>query len=462
MRLSVIILLLIFSYNGHTQPNFPDSVQRLLDNIQSDTGRVQLLLKLAKDPATKTEFALKYLKEGLSLSKKKNYVVGKAKCLVELAKKFRLFGNYPAALDNALEALKLNESIQNDLGMIDNNIIIGVIYTDQPDFKQGRNYYFKAQDLSKKNGNAELARILIDLGDNFEKSDNLVSALSYTQQGYAQALNSKDIRFRGIALNNLGNIYSKIGQGDTAMSYYRRSLPDIIASRNDHTICETYLGMANLLNKLRKPDSVIYYAHRSLEVATANDYTKDKLNVSKFLTSYYDSVHNFDSAYAYQKISIVANDSLFSQEKIKDLQSQDLSESKRLQDIADALADERKSLKKNIQMVGIGAFIPVFFGFILLISRKKAHSKTIRFMGLFGLLLFFEFITLFLHPHIEEWTGENPVFTLLMLVVIAASLLPIHHKLEHWVIEKLAHQTNHIAQTVVEEAPKGEISQKAS
>ena len=49
--------------------------------------------------------------------------------------------------------------------------------------------------------------------------------------------------------------------------------------------------------------------------------------------------------------------------------------------------------KKNLQMAGIGAFIPLYFGIVLLGSKRKAKPKTIQFMGLLGLVLMFEFIS---------------------------------------------------------------------
>ena len=89
-------------------------------------------------------------------------------------------------------------------------------------------------------------------------------------------------------------------------------------------------------------------------------------------------------------------------------------------------------------MVAIGAFIPVFLGLVLLISKRKVKPRTIQFMGLLGLLLLFEFISLFLHPYIEKWTHHTPIFMLLILVVLASILVPMHHRMEHWVKGKLA------------------------
>jgi hypothetical protein len=62
-------------------------------------------------------------------------------------------------------------------------------------------------------------------------------------------------------------------------------------------------------------------------------------------------------------------------------------------------------------------------------------------MGILGLLLLFEFISLLLHPYIEKLTNETPVFMVLLLVAIASILVPMHHRLERWMKGKLASTT---------------------
>ena len=66
-------------------------------------------------------------------------------------------------------------------------------------------------------------------------------------------------------------------------------------------------------------------------------------------------------------------------------------------------------------------------------------------MGIISLLILFEFLTLLLHPLVAELTHHNPVYELLIFVSIASLLIPAHHRLEHWIIEKL---TNRPAGTI--------------
>jgi hypothetical protein len=84
--------------------------------------------------------------------------------------------------------------------------------------------------------------------------------------------------------------------------------------------------------------------------------------------------------------------------------------------------------------LGIVTFIVLF----LLFSRSiVANEKWISFFGILGLLIVFEFINLLIHPWLAHFTHESPVLMLLALVAIASLLIPLHHRLEKWIKEKM-------------------------
>ena len=54
-----------------------------------------------------------------------------------------------------------------------------------------------------------------------------------------------------------------------------------------------------------------------------------------------------------------------------------------------------------------------------------------------ALLVVFEFINLLVHPFLEEFTNHSQILMLLLLVGLAALLIPLHHRMEKWTINKL-------------------------
>jgi heme A synthase len=169
-------------------------------------------------------------------------------------------------------------------------------------------------------------------------------------------------------------------------------------------------------------------------------FTKHIYELSSFLTDFYNANQNIDSAYAYLKVTMATKDSLFSQEKVKQIQNLSFQEKLRQQEIAEAKQKADEERKKNLQLVGITAFIITFILFFLLIIRRRTKPRTIQFFGIVALLLVFEFIALFIHPYIEKWTHHNSIFMLMILVGIASVLVPLHHRMEKLIKEKMAHK----------------------
>jgi hypothetical protein len=81
----------------------------------------------------------------------------------------------------------------------------------------------------------------------------------------------------------------------------------------------------------------------------------------------------------------------------------------------------------------------------LLLSRSILVShKTVEFLSVIALLVVFEFINLLIHTWLEKITHHNPILMLLCLVGIAALLVPLHHKIEHWASNKLVEKNKAI------------------
>ena len=106
-------------------------------------------------------------------------------------------------------------------------------------------------------------------------------------------------------------------------------------------------------------------------------------------------------------------------------------------------AEEQR--KQIIQFALIALGIIVFIILFLLFSRSIVANQTlISFFGVLGLLIVFEFINLLIHPWLVSFTHESPVLMLLVLVLIASLLIPLHHRLEKWIKEKMTEKNKTI------------------
>ena len=99
----------------------------------------------------------------------------------------------------------------------------------------------------------------------------------------------------------------------------------------------------------------------------------------------------------------------------------------------------------NLQYAAIALSLIGFLVLFLLLSHSVVvNQRTIRFLGVVSLLLVFEFINLLIHPYLGEITHHSPAWILLIMVCIAALLVPLHHRMEHWLTHKLVEKNNRI------------------
>jgi tetratricopeptide (TPR) repeat protein len=444
MKKTLIFPLLFVNLTLFAQIHPADSLKLLLKTEMADSSRVLLMAELAEtywysDPDTSFSIA----QQGFALARQIRFVRGEANCLRNIGVILDLSGNYPAALEHYLQALKKFESLNDLKGMIKIYADLGATYTEQGDQKTAIYYTWKSKVLAESIPRPEYSIIgLINLGDIYEKLNKLDSARICTNQAYELAIKYNELLIQGIALNNLGNIHSKMHQGIIAMSYYHQSLLLVKGTGDHEAICETTLGLAKLFADAGQADSALYYSRMSLASAYASGFTKRILNASLFLTDYFKGKNLVDSAYHYQEITMAAKDSLFSQEKVRKVQNLNFLEQIRQQEIAEAKLQAQEKREGNIQMLGVGAFIPFFFGILILFSKWTKKRKIIRFLGLVGVLLLFEFIAYLLDPLIVSLSFGIPVLNLLFLVILASLLVPLDGWLEEWVNEKLAPDEN--------------------
>jgi tetratricopeptide (TPR) repeat protein len=261
----------------------------------------------------------------------------------------------------------------------------------------------KALDLASRMGDKAIVLYNFNnLEDFYAELDILDSALIYTIQAYNLSIqpNQRD-PLTGTALANLVHIYSKMGQDEVAMANFKLSISWFIKEDNFDGLSEAYLGMARLFRKAEAADSSFYYAKLSLAYGNKGGFSTRVMDASKFLTEYYISIHNVDSAFAYQSATIAAKDSIFSQEKQRMFQNLAFDETMRQQNLALANATQEKQRRDNIQFGLMAIAIVVFAIIFLLLSRTViVNDKWIRFLGMMDLLLLFEFLNLFMAPYI--------------------------------------------------------------
>jgi tetratricopeptide (TPR) repeat protein len=456
------LLFLVLTAIGSAQNRAIDSLKTLLQHTRQDSSRVVALWRLAEQyKYFKPDTTLKLAHEALVLARRINYIEGESRSLAVMATGQYLLGDYPKALNNYMLKLQLEEkrnSSRNYASALNN---IGLTYILLADYPNALGYLRRADSTVKAAGGktrAELENmILVNLGESFYRMNRHDSASYYFSKALIEGRINNDNYYRGAALLGLGNVDAATGDNDAAMGNYRQAYGFLKNGLDDDMLCETALGLANVFKKTGQPDSALFYAMLAFRTGKHDGFLSREFDAASFLSRYYQDVRNFDSAFSYLDHAVVLQDSLRGQAKTREVMIISSNEQLRQAELAEERQKEKESRLQQLQTLTICIFIPLFFLLTLAGSRIRIHRNLVRFMGVVSLLMVFEFLTLLLHPFIEQFTHHNNVLVLLVLVVIGAGLIPLHHRMEHLLIEKLTTQRTRKTKIVSSEAAIEEV-----
>ena len=439
---SALLFIMLFAAGTEIfgQRKVTDSLHNALKNERTDTGRAILLYNLSYAyQLDRPDSALLFAQQAYDISVRRRFLKGEAWSLAQMGNAFREMGNNAQALNYYLQQLVIEEGRGYADNLASVNMTIAFVYNREKDTANAIHYILKADSIINANHLDDMEiYALLNTGDIFEKAGKLRAATDYTQKCYGLALQNNDSIMIGSALSNLGNIYSKNGNYENAVSSYKQSIPFLTAGHDSKSIAETELGLAKTFFITTRFDSAKRYAMEAYRISQEKSFLQNALAAGSLLTELYKREQNTDSAFAYQEIVLDLKDSIESSEKIKQVESMSINEKLRQVHLAALQQEEKEETKEKLQLLAIGIMIPIFFLVTMYISRKKVSRKLIEFSGILSLLLFFEYITLFIHPFVTGITHHSPLLEIIIFVCIAALVVPAHHRIERWFTKRLA------------------------
>ncbi|MBN8786427.1 MAG: tetratricopeptide repeat protein [Terrimonas sp.] len=439
VRYFLTLIFLCGIYNTYAQKQKADSLEKLLTTAVNDTTKVILMWQMADAVSMyQPDTALKTVQQALFLAKRIKYTEGESRSLGITAEVFRKIGNYPKALDFNLRKLKLEETRQNQYNLASVLMNIGIVYVFQEEYREGLKYYFQADSIiTTYNIEPFKYHIALNVGDAYYRLNMPDSAYNYFNKSLQIARQLGDGDFIGTSMTGLAHCYLTEDDYPFALLNYQTALKYLSAANDDDIFCEAALGLSRLYKRMNKMDSAIHYAGISLSVAKKDGFLTHELDATEMLVDCYKETRNIDSAFTYMQQVYKLNDAINSRDKIKEVQIISSNEQLRQVEREEEKRIALKERSQQLQLLFIGIFIPIFFALTIILSRINIPIRVIKGLGIVSLLFFFEYLTLLLHPYVLEITHHTPLLEILIFVVIAAILIPAHHRMEHWLIEKL-------------------------
>lgn len=457
------------------------------NKMEEDIGGIQLRLAAINLSIPDKDKALNYINQAFPLISTLNNDSLKAESHNTYGHVYLARNEKILALRHYLNALRIAESLKKEPGkhslMRSCYQYLGSFYSGIEDYDKAIDYYMlaykKLDGMEEKNvpymrvidvnsiGNLYAFKKSYDMAINyFERSIAMADSLKFPTlkiPGYISLLNQylridqpqkalnyinssageslkkylSNFGFAGIIDQAYAVIYAETGSYDSSRFYFEKAMPYFEKNTNESNRMEFYRQLAGFYKKTGENDKAIAYYLQTKQLAEKNGNLDYVESAAKNLDSLYERTAQYKLASEYNGIYYLYKDSIEKINKEKELaQVEAADEQYRLQKIEEELA-EKKRRRNNIQYMGITISIVGLFIMLVVLGMFKVSANTIRLIGFFSFIMFFEFIFLLFKKNISSITEGEPLKDLAFMIALAALLVPLHHWLEHKVIKYL-------------------------
>jgi hypothetical protein len=440
-----------------------DSLKGNYDKARSDQERKASIVWFTRMRIPNDSVTLQRLFLLMGYMQKRGDTLNATYMKLIIAAKLDNVGDYYSSVQMSLECLPVFERMQDGGAVLWTEHFIGNALEDGFDFSQAIVHMRRALALAyQMQDSVQISLIMNDLGSTFAKAQLPDSGLVYAQQAANINESLHDTKDLGFSLGTLAENYIARGEFDLALPFLRKSInignqlsTDLIVTYGYNDETEAFLGLHEL-------DSAERCARVSLAMSS-----KDKLMVE--VQKSYDKLYRIykkknkqDSADHYLLLATIAKDSLYNIQKAQGLLALTFREEARQADLKAQRekADEQRKLYIQFSLLALG-IIALLITILLLSQSVIINEKWVSFLSTLGLLVVFEFINLLLHPALDSLTEGSPVLMLVALVAIASLLIPLHHRLEHRIKDKMVAKNKRIRLTAAKrtvERLEGELN----
>lgn len=330
---------------------------------------------MQKNPAE----ALQKWQEALAIFREINDVVGVADLLGNIGTFYYNRGDNVKALDHYLQSLKIAEEIGYKKAMINAlNNIGGIYFTKSATYDKALKYYQLALPLCKELADDNsLGAISVNVGNIYLKQNEDDSALLYFNEAL-RAYTESPANIPPV-YNSLGTLYLKDENFSLATSNYEKALLYARKTEGKLNIVKALIGLGKVQMKLENYRKAIGYYKEAEVLAKELDALADSEDIYEDLAIAYSRISDYNNAFQYQTLFTRLKDSLYNvafDEKVATLQFDFelekkqgeinlLTKDKELQEAA----LQRQRLVKNAFLSGL--ILILFIAFILFRNYRQ-------------------------------------------------------------------------------------------
>ncbi len=426
-----------------------NSLLKVLPKQKEDTNKVQVLMDISYTYSRISPYeGIEYAEKALILAEKLHWKLGIARSNSCIGANYFSLSNFPLAYKYWLISLEECEEIDFQQGVANHLNNIGNVFYSQRNYSVALEYYEKALSTNLKIGNEKSITVIYTaIGNVHAKQKEYKKALDYHYKALA-------IDLKHNIKSNIGSDYINIGSIYNDEENYTKALNELFEGMQFKKLVGENQGLANAyclignvyLNIAKKDfnsntlNQSIKYSDSALTIGERIGFLDNMQKTYHNLSDAYSLLNNDKQAFETYKHYTLIKDSIFSIDKQSDIFNLKKKEELEERKWESEKEEKAKESREYIQMGGIGMFILIMVFILLILRKKKNNPKLIEFLCTFFVLVLFEFLNLLIHAKVEDLTEHNLILTLLCLLVTASIIIPIHHKMEHWLKMKLANK----------------------
>jgi len=334
--LTTILWLLSAPVLAGACPPGNESIPNALKDAKTDSAQFSILFDRAfRNLDVNREENIKLLEKSILIAKRNDKVLDMALALGFEGYEYLHLGKYPEALQCLQPALKIAEDAENDnktwgsikaggsgitrISVLANtHHFMGMLLGETGDIAGRIIQYKETLKLSKQTNDRQLLGLVsMNLGSFYTHLNKLDSALIFEKNAERAFTEKKLFVFLDWVYVRLGNIYLKKNRPGIALQYFHRTVDSSVRQNNLSGMSEGYSALYNYYFSLRKPDSSLFYAKKTLDALQLMK-DMDKGWAYENLYQSYQLNNLRDSAYKYLRLALTAKDSVY-QSTIKSL-----------------------------------------------------------------------------------------------------------------------------------------------
>jgi hypothetical protein len=442
-------------WQAYVQRSIPDVEKSLTyttqafavtQSLKNDSLTAACYLSFSKCYYAKDDklLTLKNVFEATTIAERIDNFPLKRSCYLQLSDFYFSTKNYDKALDYAFKVLELDatsKSEESKYGKATVYNTIGGIYVQKKNYPMAQTFYEKAINYADTIGFPPLKmQGSMSLFNMYLSSDEPQKALLYFNSKPELKQYMINFGMGSVIDQAYAVVYTNMNKLDSASYYYTRCLPFFENGLNASSKINFYYYYGDYLLRKKDINSAITVFEKGKQLGE----TAQNLNTVRLYSKLLDSAHsmagNYSQALFYNKLANRYKDSLDKLGKEDEILQLQITDEEKRRERETAAEKERIEKRNRIQYMAIIIAIAIVFVGLVLLGLLRVSASTIRIIGFFAFLMFFEFIFLVFKKSIYGITHGEPWKDLGMMILIAALLVPLHHWVEHKVIHYLSSQ----------------------